>query len=231
MGRVPARSTSLLSICALATLAWVFLGQLEYSFVPPMGSQEAAPDMQRRRLLGGLGLLSATPAAPALAYERFKDTNEGVEFTYPTGLQRSENPKFKIFLRDVIEPLESVGLEVIDTKRTSLDDIGDAKTVAAKLLDEVVPKGAPKEIISAETKFDKFTKRRYDIIEYAFQWKFDPSVRNMMGGRARYQLHNKALITVANRRQYLVVASAEEQNWPVRGDQLTLALDTFGLLY
>jgi len=195
---------------------------------PVAGEGEAAAVPQRRAVLGGLGIAAAAPALPALAFESYRDLRNGISFTYPTGLQKSDNKAYDFFVRDVIEPLESIGVKVTPTSRKSLEEIGDAMAVGQKLLDDTVPPKAPKEIIKAETKYDK-NGRRFDVIEYVYQWKFDPELAQQLG-RTRFQLHSKALVTIEKKKQVLVLASAEEPRWPVQGDQLGLAIDTFKFL-
>jgi len=235
----PSRSgPQALVFCLFAASAWLLCLGGSFAFLPgrpgPLSSagdsQEASLSPQRRQLLAGLGLSAAVPAAPALAYEVFKDTNLGVEFRYPTGLQKTENKLYNTFLKDVIEPLEAIGIKVVDSGRGTLEDIGDAKAVAEKLVADSVPEKAPREILSATSKIDD-KGRRLDIIEYVYQWKFSPELRAATG-RTRFELRNKAIITVYKRKQYLVVASCESQNWELRGDgQLALAIDTFKLLF
>mmetsp|Transcript_50344 Transcript_50344/g.146045 ORF Transcript_50344/g.146045 Transcript_50344/m.146045 type:complete len:251 (+) Transcript_50344:68-820(+) len=193
--------------------------------LPAAGEGTAAAQPRRLAVLGGLGVAASAPALPALAYETYKDLPNGYSFTYPSGLQKSENKAYTVFLRDVIEPLESVGVKVTPTTRKSLDEIGDAMEVAKRILADNVPSKAPQEIIKAESKLDR-NGRRIDVIEYAYQWKFDDDMAQKMG-RQRFQLHNKALVSIDKRKQYFVLASAEEPRWPVQGDQLGLAVDTF----
>lgn len=178
-------------------------------------------------MLGGFGVAVAAPALPALAFETYKDPSGTWEFRYPTGLQKSESKLYNYFVRDIIEPLESVGVRISPSTRKSLDEVGDANEVAKKLVEDTVPKGAPLEIIKAESKYDK-EGRRTDIIEYAYQWKFD-SQAAMQLGRKRFQLHSKALVTVDKKRQYLVLVSVEEPRWTISGDLLCTAIDTFRL--
>jgi len=190
---------------------------------------ETSPAGSRRAAALGLGLAVAAPAGPAMAYETYKDSNLGFTFKYPTGLQKSDSPFYNAFFRDLIEPLESVGVKVTDTKRKSLDEIGDAKEVAKKLMDDTIPEGAPRELLSAESK--KFRNGdRYDIIEYVYQWKFDKDLAKRLG-RKKFQLHTKALITIDRKKQYLVLTAAEDQRWPIQGDQLALGVDTFQLIF
>ncbi|CAK0857632.1 unnamed protein product [Prorocentrum cordatum] len=181
----------------------------------------------RAALLGALGAAAASPSLPALAFETYKDPSGAWEFKYATGLQKSESKLWSYFLRDLIEPLESVGVRVSETKRKSLDEIGDATEVGKRLLADSVPNGAPSEIISATTQYDR-EGRRQDIIEYAYQWKFDDNMAKQLG-RKRFQLHNKALVMIERKKQFLVQASVEEPRWAISGDLLCTALDTFKL--
>jgi len=223
------------ALSLLLGLAWLMAGGAKNFALwrSPAGAGGASESMgaTRRQLLGGsLGLVAAAvpPAGPALAFETFKDEITGYRFVYPQGYQKSQSPAYNIFLRDVIEPLESIGVKVLDTTRKSLDEIGDAKTVGKKLLDDILPKGAPREIYSAESKQEKTTGRRYDIIEYSFQWKFDPETAKT-AGKVRYQLHQKALITINKKKQFLVVIGCEENRWPVQGEVLDTVIKTFKL--
>jgi len=180
-------------------------------------------------LLGGFGLVAAAvPAAPALAYETYKDEVAGWQMTYPTGYQKSPNPAYTFLVRDIIEPLESIGVKVTKTDRKSLDEIGTPDVVGKALIEDAVPKGAPKEVIAAESKFDK-SGRRYDIIEYRYQWKFSPE-QAAQAGKSRYQLHLKALVTVNKKKQYLVIVATEEDKWEKQKDDLDTAIQTFKLL-
>jgi len=196
--------------------------------VAPSSADREGQAARRRQLLGGLGVVAASPALPALAFESYKDPSGIWEMKYPTGLQKSDSKLYTYFLRDIIEPLESVGVRISDTKRKSLDEIGDAMAVGKKLMEDSVPKGAPQEILKATTQYDK-EGRRQDIIEYAYQWKFSDDLAKQVG-RKKFQLHCKALVMVERKKQFLVLASVEEPRWQVSGDLLGVALDTFKIL-
>lgn len=193
----------------------------------PTPADREGPAALRRQLLGGLGVVAASPALPALAFEKYTDASGIWEMKYPTGLQKSESKLYTYFLRDIVEPLESVGVRVSDTKRKSLDEIGNATTVGKALMLDSVPKGAPAELIKATTRFDK-EGRRQDIIEYAYQWKFSEDLAKQVG-RKKFQLHCQALVMIERKKQFLVLASVEEPRWEVSGNLLEVALDTFTL--
>jgi len=168
------------------------------------------------------------PAVPAQADEIYKDNLQGFSFRYTNGLQKSNNKVFTVFLRDIIEPLESLGVKVTPTKRKSLDDVGDAMVVAKKLVEDTIPTGAPSEIISAKSKED-LLGRRYDVIEFCYQWFFDEETRTQVR-RDRFQLHQKALIQIEKKKQYVLLLSIEENRWNIKSDQMSEAIDTWKLL-
>lgn len=239
LGRAPRRATfqpRLGALCLAVGLLWLFAG-CSPSFVvwrqPGVSSESGPADSavvaQRRQLLAGLGLLGAAPAAPAFAFESYTDTNNGYEIKYPLGLQKSASKQYDYLLRDIIEPLEFVGVKVTKTTRNSLDEVGPVQEVAAKLLKDLVPEGAPQEILKAESKETR-TGRRQDIIEFAYQWKFDENLARQLG-RRRFQLHCKALVTVANQKQYLVLYATEEPRWSVRSEDYETVHQTFRLIY
>jgi len=231
LARALGRHTSRLPAAALLFgLSWFVAGRSFSLWRPgaPSQADHEGPTARRRQLLGGLGVVAASPALPALAFESYKDPSGIWEMKYPTGLQKSESKLYTYFLRDIIEPLESVGVRISDTKRKSLDEIGDAMEVGRKLMEDSVPKGAPQEIIKATTQYDK-EGRRQDIIEYAYQWKFSDELAKQVG-RKKFQLHCKALVMVDRKKQFLVLASVEEPRWQVSGDLLGVALDTFKVL-
>jgi len=225
------RRASRTSVVALLLgLSCCFAG-VTFSLLRPTSSSEVGFQgvvARRRQLIGGMGIVAASPELPALAFETYKDSNGLWEFKYPTGLQKSESKTYNgVFLRDIIEPLESVGLRIIPTNRKSLDEIGDVNEVAKKLLADVVPKGAPQEVIKAESKIDR-EGRRQDIIEYRYQWRFDKDMAARLG-RNKFQLHCKAIVMIEQKKQYLLLEAVEEPRWEMVGDMLGLALETFKL--
>merc|ERR1711924_495772 len=139
------------------------------------------------------------------------------------GLQESKNPKYRKFYRDIIEVLDSVGVQVADSNRNSLDEVGTPEEVANKLIDLNVPKGAPFEIVQVFSKKDAMGRRR-DFIEYVFQWKYSQEMQRNLG-KKKFNLHNYAMITVDNdqKKQYIVIATAEDKRWGIVGDEFTEA--------
>lgn len=223
------------ALAVLASVTLLFVGRHRaFGFVPCPNNKDGLAEVpstaldSRRSLLVGTGLTAALPAMPALADELYRDNLQGYSFKYPNGLQKSNNKVFSVFLRDIIEPLESLGVKVTPTKRKSLDEIGDAQAVAKKLVADTIPTGAPSEVIKATTKTDA-QGRRYDIVEFRYQWFFDEETAQQLR-RDRFQLHQKALIQIDKKKQYLLLISIEENRWDIKSDQMSEAIDTWKLL-
>lgn len=210
-------------------LAFVLSLQNNYflNFVParPVHQLVEEPVAGRRQMLASLGLLPALPAASALALETYFDQELGIKFNHPLGLQKSQYKGYNVFLRDILQPLEYIGVKVVETNRTSLDEVGTPEQVAKKLVADLVPKKAPQEIISVSS-FKDVSGRRNDIIEYAYQWVFDEATAKQTG-RTKFQAHCKALVTVKNEKEYRVVIGSEEDRWERRNKDYTPAIDTF----
>jgi len=197
------------------------------SFVSTRPAQQLAeePVAGRRKMLASLGVLPALPAASALALEEYTDQVLGIKFNHPLGLQKSQYKGYNVFLRDILQPLEYIGVKVVETQRKSLDDVGKPEEVAKKLVADLVPKKAPQEIIKVES-FKDLAGRRNDIVEFAYQWVFDDATAKMVG-RSKFQAHCKALVTIYNEKEYRVVIASEEDRWEFRSRDYGPAIDTF----
>ncbi|CAE7407012.1 PPL1 [Symbiodinium microadriaticum] len=94
------------------------------AFASTRQAVEGAKEVPRRQLLTGAGLSTALTATPALAFETWVDSNQGYEFKFPTGPQKSTLKGYDVFYRDILEPLEYIGVKIVGTQRNSLDDVG-----------------------------------------------------------------------------------------------------------
>lgn len=74
-----------------------------------------------------------------------KDTNDGYTFLYPFGWQEFTVDGQDVVLKDVIEPLESVSVNLIDTPRSTVADFGSIDEVAFTLADKVLT--GPKQTV------------------------------------------------------------------------------------
>eukprot|EP00439_Symbiodinium_sp_Y106_P001179 s419_g1.t1 len=93
------------------------------AFASTRQAVEGAKEVPRRQLLTG-DVKAVYPASPALAFETWVDSNQGYEFKFPTGPQKSTLKGYDVFYRDILEPLEYIGVKIVGTQRNSLDDVG-----------------------------------------------------------------------------------------------------------
>lgn len=90
----------------------------------------------------GLGLaLSAAP--PALAkvpkgFQAVRDTGDGYEFLFPFGWQEVSVSGIDTVYKDVIEPLESVSVQLTPTDKASITEYGPVNEVAGTLAGSVL---------------------------------------------------------------------------------------------
>merc|ERR1712107_15694 len=114
-------------------------------------------------------------------------------------------------------------MKVVDTKRNSLFEIGSNITeVGERVMSELIPPKAPRELISAKTKTDS-QGRTYGIFEFAWQGKFSPESAKKLG-RKRYQLHCKALLAVFRKKQFILQVTSEEKRWEDVAEQLSTSI-------
>lgn len=85
--------------------------------------------------------LSFTP--PALAkvpkgFQAVRDTGDGYEFLFPFGWQEVSVSGVDAVYKDVIEPLESVSVQLTATDKESITDYGPVNEVAGTLAGSVL---------------------------------------------------------------------------------------------
>ena len=74
------------------------------------------------------------PSYALSGFNVVKESREGYQFIYPVGWQEiSVDGQAKVY-KDIIEPLESISLNIYPTERESLKDIGTAQEVAEALV-------------------------------------------------------------------------------------------------
>ena len=103
--------------------------------------------------------MTITMARPALAISGMnstKDTREGYEFLYPVGWQEISVDGQQAVYKDIIEPLESVALNVYPTQRESVREIGTPDEVAKTLVGKALTApGAQGKVLATSERTDK----------------------------------------------------------------------------
>lgn len=178
---------------------------------------------RRQALVGGFAAAAAAlgPAGPALALSGFsvvKDTRDGYQFYYPVGWQEITVDGQDAVYKDIIEPLESVALNIYPTSRASLAEIGNpdevAKTLVAKAL--AIPGSQAKVLKTAQRK-DK-DGHLYYALEYVTKTN-------------SYERHALTIVTITQGKFYTLTTGSSERRWGKVKDKLQTVIDSFNVYY
>eukprot|EP00230_Micromonas_polaris_P003444 CAMPEP_0119212134 /NCGR_PEP_ID=MMETSP1327-20130426/3534_1 /TAXON_ID=38833 /ORGANISM="Micromonas pusilla, Strain RCC2306" /LENGTH=220 /DNA_ID=CAMNT_0007209321 /DNA_START=38 /DNA_END=700 /DNA_ORIENTATION=+ len=179
---------------------------------------------RRSAVLGGVAAAAATvlvPAQPALALSGFsavKDTRDGYQFFYPVGWQEISVDGQDAVYKDVIEPLESVALNIYPTTRESLAEVGTpdevANTLVAKAL--AIP-GARAKVLKTAQRKDK-DGHLYYALEYVTKTN-------------SYERHALTIVTITQGKFYTLTTGSSERRWPKMKDRLQVTIDSFNVYY
>ena len=182
-----------------------------------------AGSTRRQAVLSGIAAAAASlaPAGPALALSGFnvvKDTRKGYQFYYPVGWQEITVDGQDAVYKDIIEPLESVALNIYPTSRESLTDIGNpdevAKTLVAKAL--AVP-GAQAKVLKTAQRKDK-----EGHLYYAFEYVTKTN---------SYERHALTIVTITQGQFYTLTTGSSERRWDKMKSRLQTTIDSFNVYY
>ena len=183
----------------------------------------SAEPSRRSAVLGGVAAAAAAlaPAGPALALSGFsvvKDTRDGYQFFYPVGWQEISVDGQDAVFKDVIEPLESVALNIYPTSRESLAEIGSpdevAKTLVSKAL--AIP-GAQAKVLKTAQRKDK-EGHLYYALEYVTKTN-------------SYERHALTIVTITQGKFYTLTTGSSERRWAKMKDRLQTTIDSFNVYY
>ncbi|XP_019199977.1 PREDICTED: psbP-like protein 1, chloroplastic isoform X2 [Ipomoea nil] len=143
----------------------------------PVALTSSSPDQPQRRQVLALGaiicpLLISMQTKTSFAAESKKgflpvtDKKDGYSFVYPFGWQEVVvEGQDKVF-KDVIEPLESVSVNVFPTTKQDIRDFGSAQEVAETLITKVLASPSQKtKLIEVKEVHDVLT-----LINLLFHW-------------------------------------------------------------
>jgi len=174
---------------------------------------------RRQVLVAGAAVAAAgLVSRPALAAADGKfmpviDRKAGYSFVYPFGWQEvSVQGQDKVY-KDVIEPLESVSINMIPTTKEDIRDLGPPDQVAEALVRKVLspPTQKTKLIEAKETDIDG---RAYYTFEFTAQ-------------APNFTRHALGTITIANGKFYTLATGANERRWDKMKDRLRAIVDSF----
>jgi|TARA_B100001142_G_C14210561_1_gene607437 photosystem II oxygen-evolving enhancer protein 2 len=207
----------------VATTAKASKATRRVSTIVHASATEGANATRRQAVLSTAALSASllTNAKPAHALSGFsvvKDTRDGYQFYYPVGWQEISVDGQDAVYKDVIEPLESVALNIYPTQRESLTDIGSPDEVANTLVGKAlaVP-GAQAKVLKTAQRKDK-DGHLYYFLEYVTKSN-------------QYERHALTIVTITQGKFYTLTTGSSERRWPKMKDRLQTVIDSFNVYY
>ena len=187
-------------------------------------SEEDNTDFSRRQAVlstaaGAFALTqNVNPSYALSGFNVVKETRDGYQFIYPVGWQEiSVDGQAKVF-KDIIEPLESISLNVYPTERESLKDIGTAQEVAETLVKQALSApGALGKLLSAKERTDKDGHLYYSF-EFVSKTK-------------SYERHALTTVTITQGKFFTLTTGSSERRWDKMKERLNAANDSFQVYY
>lgn len=141
------------------------------------------------------------------------DKKDGYTFYYPFGWQEvAIEGQDKVF-KDVIEPLESVSVNLYPTSKQDIKDFGPPQEVAETLIKKVL---APS---NQKTKLINAKEQDVDGKTY-YTFEFVTQARN-------FTRHALSTICIGNGNFYTLTTGANERRWDKMKDRLYTVVDSF----
>ncbi|CBI31731.3 hypothetical protein VitviT2T_019187 [Vitis vinifera] len=141
------------------------------------------------------------------------DKKDGYSFLYPFGWQEVViDGQDKVF-KDVIEPLESVSVNMIPTVKQDIRELGSPQEVAEALIKKVLAPPSQKTKLVEAVEHDVDGKAYYTF-EFTVQ-------------AANFTRHALSAITIGNGKFYTVTTGANERRWEKMKDKLHTVIDSF----
>ncbi|KAJ1435510.1 PsbP family [Sesbania bispinosa] len=141
------------------------------------------------------------------------DKKDGYSFIYPFGWQEVViQGQDKVF-KDVIEPLESVSVNMIPTGKQDIREFGSPQEVGETLIKKVLAPATQKtKIIDAkEQEIDGKAYYRFEFIAQA----------------PNYTRHALSTVSIGNGRFYTLTTGANERRWEKMKDRLQTVVESF----
>ncbi|KAJ3676516.1 hypothetical protein LUZ60_003928 [Juncus effusus] len=152
-------------------------------------------------------------AAPKKGFQAVNDRKDNYSFLYPFGWQEvSVQGQDKVF-KDVIEPLESVSVNLIPTNKENIKELGPPQSVAETLVKKVLAPPTQKTKLIEASEHDVDGK-----VYYTFE--FTAQAPN-------FTRHALGAITIANGKFYTLTTGANERRWDKMKDKLHEVVDSF----
>lgn len=120
--------------------------------------------------------------------------------------------------KDIIEPLESVALNIYPTARETLEEIGNPDEVARTLVSKALAiPGSQAKVLKTAQRKDK-DGHLYYALEYVTKTN-------------NYERHALTIVTITQGKFYTLTTGASERRWPRIKDKLQVIVDSFNVYY
>ncbi|KAG1660275.1 hypothetical protein FOA52_006742 [Chlamydomonas sp. UWO 241] len=178
----------------------------------------------RRQALAVGAMTAAYLAAPQIAqaakapsgFVTLEDISDGYKFIYPFGWQEVSISGADVVFKDVVEPLESVSVTMVQTNKGDISEYGSLAEVSETLAKSVLTApGTDVKITGSAERVDDKGHRYYEL-------EFTADKPN------RHQL---AVVTVANSRLYTLTTGSSIRRWNKMGDKLKATVSSFSLIF
>lgn len=146
-------------------------------------------------------------------FQAVLDKKDGYSFLYPFGWQEVVIPGQDKVFKDVIEPLESVSVNMVETNKQDIRDLGSPQEVVEALIKKVL---AP---ASQKTKLIEASEHEVDGRAY-YSFEFVAQAPN-------FTRHAIGTICVGNGKFYTLTTGANERRWEKMKDKLHTVVDSF----
>ncbi|KAK9169270.1 hypothetical protein Syun_001410 [Stephania yunnanensis] len=141
------------------------------------------------------------------------DKKDGYEFLYPFGWQEVVIEGQDKVYKDVIEPLESVSVNMIPTSKQDIRDLGSPQEVAEVLIKKVLASPSQKTKLVEAIEHD-VDGRAYYTFEFVAQ-------------APNFTRHALGAISIGNGKFYTLTTGANERRWGKMKDKLHTVIDSF----
>ncbi|KAL1541698.1 phycocyanin alpha-subunit phycocyanobilin lyase [Salvia divinorum] len=141
------------------------------------------------------------------------DKKDGYTFVYPFGWQEVVvEGQDKVF-KDVIEPLESVSVNIIPTAKQDIRDFGPPQEVGETLI---------RKVLASPTQKTKLIEASEHDVEGKAYYTFE-----FLAQAPNYTRHALTTVCIGNGRFYTVTTGANERRWEKMKDRLKTVVDSF----
>ncbi|CAI5498503.1 unnamed protein product [Closterium sp. Naga37s-1] len=175
---------------------------------PPSCSAISHPRGDQAERAARCGVLPAPKGFAA-----HQDAIDRYQFYYPFGWQEVSVRGQDVVFKDVIEPLESVAVNIFPTERASLAEIGPIEQVAQTLVEKVLTAPSQKTKL-LDTRVRELDGRTYYDFEFVAQ-------------ASSYTRHALGTIAIANGKFYTLTTGANERRWSRVDEKLRTVVASF----